>query len=550
MMSALQRFRVSRPWPLAFLLAFSTPASADDFYLSLNGRDSNSGRSPSSAWRTIGRLHQQALQHGDTVNFEGGATYPNGPFWLESSGVTVQSYGTGRATIQSTGHGLGIYNSGNVTIRNLNLIGSRVLYSSGVQIYIDQPHARYANIVVEDVDVSNFGNGVEAWGNNGTAGVDGLRIARVAAHHNVNVGIVTHAATRGAHRGVLIQDSSAGWNVGTPEFPDSSGNGIVLGQVDGGIIERSVALENGSGCTGAACGAGIWAWDSNNVVIRQNESHHNRTDGPVDGDGFDLDWGVTNSVMEHNYSHDNEGAGFLLLQLQGVPSQSGNNIVRYNRSVNDGLRNGFGSLMVYGDVGRATFTGNTVDGMLDVNQQSPRNEMLTFTGNTYIGPFKAWWNDTMYHELATFRAATGQESSGPEPRFGSRSAGDVWAIDRSGLVLRNGVSPYGNGRAYDLRECNDEVYILGTDWNWYRWAGSSWSSVGPTNACAGSPPSSHDVWSLGEGGLVLHNGVSPHENWRASELRRCHGAVYILGMDGNWWLWAGNGYTLGTPTCL
>lgn len=63
---------------------------------------------------------------------------------------------------------------------------------------------------------------------------------------------------------------------------------------------------------------------------------------PWDGQGFDSDWNCKNTIIQYNYSHDNEG-GFLLICNDGkskLPYSVGNvgTIIRYNVSVNDGLR--------------------------------------------------------------------------------------------------------------------------------------------------------------------------------------------------------------------
>lgn len=41
--------------------------------------------------------------------------------------------------------------------------------------------------------------------------------------------------------------------------------------------------------------------------------------------GFDLDRGVTNSVMQYNCSYDNDGAGYLIYQYEGA-RPLGNNV--------------------------------------------------------------------------------------------------------------------------------------------------------------------------------------------------------------------------------
>ena len=99
-------------------------------------------------------------------------------------------------------------------------------------------------------------------------------------------------------------------------------------------------------------------------MIQFNESHHNRTGSSKDGGGFDLDGGMTNSVVQYNYSHDNDGAGYLLAQFEGARPLYGN-VVRYNLSVNDSRRNRYGGIHLWstganGGITRTTFYANTV----------------------------------------------------------------------------------------------------------------------------------------------------------------------------------------------
>jgi hypothetical protein len=114
-------------------------------------------------------------------------------------------------------------------------------------------------------------------------------------------------------------------NSGDPnDVVKNSGSGIVLGSVNNATIERSLAYNNGWLCTAPEGPVGIWTYDSNNVTIQFNESHHNRTGGPADGGGFDLDQNTSNSRLQYNYSHDNEGAGFLLYTGQANQAHGAN----------------------------------------------------------------------------------------------------------------------------------------------------------------------------------------------------------------------------------
>jgi len=74
------------------------------YYVSPSGSDSNSGTSPSSAWRTVGRVNGASLRAGDGVLFEGGATFSDSTLMPSVSGapgspVIFGSYGQSNAVL-------------------------------------------------------------------------------------------------------------------------------------------------------------------------------------------------------------------------------------------------------------------------------------------------------------------------------------------------------------------------------------------------------------------------------------------------------------------
>src|SRR5262249_41066976 len=158
------------------------------------------------------------------------------------------------------------------------------------------------------------------------------RITNVVAHDNGKAGIITYGQEMFANADVYVGYSTTYGNSGVRGLDTNSGNGIVLGSVDGGTIERSQAYDNGWLCDSTNGGpVGIWAYNARGITIQYNESHHNRTASQIDGGGFDLDHNVSDSIMQYNYSHDNEGAGFLLAQPLATNDHT-NNVVRYNIS--------------------------------------------------------------------------------------------------------------------------------------------------------------------------------------------------------------------------
>ncbi len=335
---------------LYFALGAQPAAHAAIYHVSPDGDDSQSGLSPKRAWRTAARVNAFKFSGGDQILFEGGRTFA-GPVKLdhEDSGnaeeaVVVGSYRmkeAGRAVINAgRGRGIEIHNASGIRITGLKIVGSgpKDNLDSGI-VLLSSLDAGAQDIAVEDVEISGFGQhgiSIGSWKTN--TGYRNVRMTRCSSHDNRRTGIVSWGpwgAGIYAHQDISIHDSHA--------YNMKGGSGIVLSSVDGGIVERCIAYENGSEYSG---GAGIWAWDSTNIVFQYNESHNNRTIG-VDGDGFDFDGGVTNSVMQYNYSHDNDAAGYLLAQYSCAPQAMQNIVIRYNISENDCRKKGYGAIHVW-----------------------------------------------------------------------------------------------------------------------------------------------------------------------------------------------------------
>ena len=84
-------------------LAAAANAGAATYYVSPSGSDSASGLASSSAWRTVGKVSNASLQPGDTVLFQGGATYSGalmpGQSGTASAPITFGSFGGGQANV-------------------------------------------------------------------------------------------------------------------------------------------------------------------------------------------------------------------------------------------------------------------------------------------------------------------------------------------------------------------------------------------------------------------------------------------------------------------
>ncbi|MDQ5895748.1 MAG: Right-handed parallel beta-helix repeat-containing protein [Actinomycetota bacterium] len=131
-----------------------------------------------------------------------------------------------------------------------------------------------------------------------------------------------------ASTGVVIEDN---------RIDLIAGDGIVPRGTDGAIVQDNIVSRgNLAGRPlldpeGPMCNAGIWTFRSNNTVIRGNEVFGMEHNG-CDGTGFDVDYRQDGTIIEGNYSHDNEG-GFVLLCSDETQHRAD---VRFNLSVDDG----------------------------------------------------------------------------------------------------------------------------------------------------------------------------------------------------------------------
>ena len=475
-------------------LFVAAPASADTYYVSAAGDDSDVGTSREHPWRTPARVTGADLAPGDRVLFEGGSAFRGGVYLdaadagTAAAPVVIGSYGSGRATLAPTEQP-GVYaeGMGGLVVRDLRVVGQGLDASdtNGLAIYAGSPWGqRFPRVRVERVEVVGFGRWglhVGTWA--GPAGFDGIDIVQVDAHANALGGIGIYAQQRAANRAVTVRDSRAWDNPGRAGLAKNSGNGIVVGGVDGGLIEGCVAHDNGGRDTAREGPVGIWTYDSRGVVIEGNESYANRTGGPKDGGGFDLDDRVSESVMQYNHSHDNDGAGFLIANPSGDPLHT-RNVVRFNLSERDGRRNGFAGVSIWGRTTQLDVFHNTVvgpaaavradalgDGFAALRDNafvrtaggpllniSSTAAPARFQGNAYWsaeGPPTIDWSGARYAGLAAWRAATGQERVGHadtgidrDPRFagGPQSGGAAAYIPAAGSPLVDAaldLTPFG-----------------------------------------------------------------------------------------------------------
>ncbi len=330
------------------------------YYLAPWGTDSNPGNTPSAPWQSLAQINRTTFGPGDQILLAGGATF-NGTLELTeddagsaTAPIRVSSYGSGRATIQSTGgKGILVRSAPAVTIEDINVRGTGVDANQAQGIHFQ--NARSYDIGparINNVDVSGFGLfGINIQGIHGSNGWKDVRITNVNAFDNGYAAIRTLGPDgfRDTNNDVYIANCKTYNNPGFSWTNSPSGSGIEVGNSTNVTVEYCSAFNNSTRGSGAT---GIWATTSDRVNFQFNASYNNRS-RLSDGGGFDLDGGVINSVMQYNWSANNDGAGFATLSWPGAPANR-NITIRYNISQNDARRFGAGGIAVGANNGSFT----------------------------------------------------------------------------------------------------------------------------------------------------------------------------------------------------
>ncbi len=328
-------------------------SNATDYYVdAIAGKDANSGTSRRICMEDVcNKVNATTFQPGDSILLKASSAW-DGQLWPKGSGsaaqpIRVDKYGEGAPPANSWQRSSrrrgppeksGIL--GNSQSRN-HQHGLPRPSRRGVHVVAencgDLHHIYLQNLTVHDVNGSfeEKVNGGIHYSSIGRFEVPAaLSILRIEGNHIYHVdrsgifGWSTHWTRSKWYPslGVVIRN-----NV----LDDIGGDGIVNVATDGALVEYNVVSRASQ--RSQDYNVGIWPFSADNTIVQYNEVYGTR--GQHDAEGFDSDWNSRNTIIQYNYSHDNEG-GFLLICNEGSqsPAVSAGNvgtIVRYNISQND-----------------------------------------------------------------------------------------------------------------------------------------------------------------------------------------------------------------------
>ncbi len=322
-----------------FLVAL--PAFAVDYHVDCDaGDDARDGHAPATAWRSLAKVSATTFQPGDSILLERGTRCP-GMLWPEGSGeperpIRIGAYGDGPLPIVDAAGkeaAIRLFNQQHWHIEDLEAVGGNPY---GIHVSGDRGilrHLRIRNVVVHgvtgEVKTKSSGLVVVAAGGGGQTFED-VVIDGVTAYDTTQwAGILVNGAAwedkdlRARH--VTIRNSIV---------HDVYGDGIVLFQVEDGLIERSAAWRTGlQPVETIGTPNGIWTWRCRRCTVEWTEGFFIDSPG-VDGGVYDIDWGCDDGVVQHNFGHD--AMGYCAAVFAAGGEVTTNSTVRYNVCVNNG----------------------------------------------------------------------------------------------------------------------------------------------------------------------------------------------------------------------
>ncbi|MFE6997820.1 right-handed parallel beta-helix repeat-containing protein [Microbacterium sp. NPDC057659] len=346
--------------------AADTGDAPETFYVSPNGRDTADGHTPGTAWRSLDRVNATELDPGDRVLFAAGGRW-DGQLAPQGSGtagapITIGAFGTGAKPLIAGGGdvdaAIKISDQENVVVSGFEVTNKGAGTSPRIGIQVTaRDHGEVENITVTGNYVHGI-QGVDSGSNASNPSAGGIIVSalgQTTPTYYRNVTITGNEVADSRSYGIVTWSSwmqREGWNdlwdfmpvpadgyrpyvpslgvkVSDNYVHDISAGGITVMQAAGALISHNrvdkTAQNHGN--------VGIWWADTDDILVEYNEVSGTKYWGLAsDGNAFDADASAHDSIVQYNYSHDNEGGFFIAVSTGTAPAEA---VIRYNVSQGD-----------------------------------------------------------------------------------------------------------------------------------------------------------------------------------------------------------------------
>lgn len=364
---------------------------------SIGGLDTNDGKTPETAIKTISQLSKiiNDIEAGTNILFKRNCQFA-GSFVMTKDGtadapIIIGAYGEGKMPVIRSidGETPFLIHSEYVTIENLeftNPQGQRCIYVESLR---SGPHR---GMTVRDCFFHDANLDME-WFTHDSGGVtffanadepnwfDGITVENNAFDRLARCAVYVYSSWTKRYdlqdwgnKNNYVSDDD-GWFpsknviVRNNKFNSISGDSVVISGCDGALVEYNTVANSRlfkriDKRIHFAC---LWAYCSSNCIFQYNEVYGNSSDYNSDDlQAFDADLTCKNCIFQYNYSHDNAG-GFMLFCCYDKEHNGDtiDTIVRYNLSINDGeeIVNGYVSRGIFtftGEVNNSKIYNNTI----------------------------------------------------------------------------------------------------------------------------------------------------------------------------------------------
>jgi hypothetical protein len=353
--------------------------SGRSYFVSPDGDDNNDGKSAETAWRSLTIVSKTEFKPGDTIRFEGGERFESGELLFQSallvnssglpdSPIVYTSYGNGKAVIVSDAVGIMCSGKEFIEFRELEVSGNfdpfrqpaQLNTNIGIWLINHNSDKRLRGIRIDNcrfTKLQTYAISVAAFNENfpKAGGFQDLKITDCKVDSIGDIAIIIDWAASYIHslenypiQEVLISNCEIS-NVtglvnklipGTDKHDTFTGNGILIMNSDSSVIENNKIYNCGGFLKSASSGSGpsgIEAAECRRLICQLNEVSNIRATTGSDGHGIHFGNGVRESVMQYNYSHDNDGPGFSFhCYGKSFPLPNSNNVLRYCISARNG----------------------------------------------------------------------------------------------------------------------------------------------------------------------------------------------------------------------
>ncbi len=347
-----------------------------EYYIdSAAGDDSNAG-TIDAPWKTLDPLKAESLTltAGDCVYLKRGSTFNGQQLSFKGMGskekpIIIDAYGEGDSLPQLNGNGVienvvSLYNQEYIELRNLEITNTSPKYNSSFGLNTSnnsslalrainvsaRDFGTVSGIRIQDCYIHDINGSIGLKWNGGiffdvkASVINGELVGIPTKYDDVIIEGCTFINVDRSGIKLVSSNWCNQWGPNAPDLPihwypstniiirnnyfeKIGGDGITTRDTDGTLIEHNLVKDCRYQSTGY--NVGIWPFQASNTVIQYNEAYN--THGTEDGQGLDCDHASSYSVMQYNYSHNNEG-GFMLI-MGGYPHTAAT--VRYNISQND-----------------------------------------------------------------------------------------------------------------------------------------------------------------------------------------------------------------------